>query len=788
MSAALLIKQLKNNNQDFEFYPTTKEIIEAMYIDILNKKDDFYGSSSKGISFLDIGAGNCKVYSTFKEIAESQTNGNKVYFSSYKAIEKSQILIDNMPKEVFVIGTDFHEQTLLDKKADYIFCNPPYSEYSQWTEKIIKEATASIIYLVIPKRWWRQKNIIASIRKRDAKASIVGEFDFLNSEDRTARAKVVLLKITINVKKTDPFKLWFDETFRINATKKEKTFSFFEYEETEKKRKQTIENQIVKAGDLITALVELYNNELNKYIRNYKLIGEIDSEVLKELKVDIKNLLQTLKDKIQGLKNLYWNEIFSNLEAITSRLTTKSRESLLAYLRENSNIDFTASNIRSVVIWVIKNAPRYFDSQLLTVYDNLSNADNARLYVSDRRFASDDWRYYKGDNSKYKLDYRIVVSNCYRTWRDNDNELSRTQMEYLEDLIVIAKNLGFNVKTINNNLALKEKYTIFKISSSKPKKVGDKTLQGKIKEVYFHTNKPNKNGERVMEENGIIYVYYEDLKESSYQYNIEGQYYHHNSVFTNDDIFTTVIGHKNGNIHFQLNQDFMRKFNLEAGRLKGWLKSPQEASEELEISLEEANSYWNSNFTLLPKDIFSVLPHLKTKEDDKLQNISKEITIEVEPQKAVTLYGKLIEGLLKIYDNKKMYGIKDENGSFSYTISESFYENKDDYFSGKSTGLSYSIVHKTRNPEDKDYDTMIGIDIREVKKNDKITFDTIEGTEKYISRNDFEEFINSNRRLYSMDELGMKFKDLIQTKSQELECKENIKNKYVETTIFDFMV
>lgn len=34
----------------------------------------------------------------------------------------------------------------------------------------------------------------------------------------------------------------------------------------------------------------------------------------------------------------------------------------------------------------------------------------------------------------------------------------------------------------------------------------------------------------------------------------------------------------------------------------------------------------------------------------------------------------------------------------------------------------------------------------------------------------------------------MKFKDLIQTKSQELECKENIKNKYVETTIFDFMV
>ena len=51
---------------------------------------------------------------------------NKIYFEKYMAIEKSQTLIDNMPSNVFVVGTDFNENTLIDKKADYVFCNFKY--------------------------------------------------------------------------------------------------------------------------------------------------------------------------------------------------------------------------------------------------------------------------------------------------------------------------------------------------------------------------------------------------------------------------------------------------------------------------------------------------------------------------------------------------------------------------------------------------------------------------------------------------------------------------------------
>ena len=48
MSINSLIEELKQNNQDFEFYPTTKEMIRTIY------------EKSNGGNWLDIGCGTCK--------------------------------------------------------------------------------------------------------------------------------------------------------------------------------------------------------------------------------------------------------------------------------------------------------------------------------------------------------------------------------------------------------------------------------------------------------------------------------------------------------------------------------------------------------------------------------------------------------------------------------------------------------------------------------------------------------------------------------------------------------
>ena len=47
--SALLVKQLKQNEEDFEFYPSTTEILTALYWDLLPQKredsfeDNFFG-------------------------------------------------------------------------------------------------------------------------------------------------------------------------------------------------------------------------------------------------------------------------------------------------------------------------------------------------------------------------------------------------------------------------------------------------------------------------------------------------------------------------------------------------------------------------------------------------------------------------------------------------------------------------------------------------------------------------------------------------------------------------
>ena len=43
-----------------------------------------------------------------------------------------------------------------------------------------------------------------------------------------------------------------------------------------------------------------------------------------------------------------------------------------------------------------------------------------------------------------------------------------------------------------------------------------------------------------------------------------------------------VRAYQNGNMHLRLNQSFMLALNVEHGRLKGWLRTAKEATEELE--------------------------------------------------------------------------------------------------------------------------------------------------------------------------------------------------------------
>jgi|GEM_PF-4915631 len=59
-----------------------------------------------------------------------------------------------------------------------------------------------------------------------------------------------------------------------------------------------------------------------------------------------------------------------------------------------------------------------------------------------------------------------------------------------------------------------------------------------------------------------------------------------------------VKAFKNGNLHIKLRPSFICKLNVEFGRLKGWLKTKEEASSELGMGIEEVNGAFKSNFQI----------------------------------------------------------------------------------------------------------------------------------------------------------------------------------------------
>ena len=522
-----LLATVKHDNQDFEWYPTTDEIISRVY-QWTNKTD----------SVLDIGAGDGRVLGQLTE-------------SRRYAIEKSVPLIEAMPADIIIIGTDFHQTTLIDKPVDVIFCNPPYSEYEQWAKKIILEAHARDIFLVLPKRWKTNPEIQAAIKQRGARVNELGRFDFLTA-DRQARAEVDLIKLSLALgwrdETSDPFNQWFESEFGTAPVDDKE-----EGEGQPRPRKATLREKLEKAviggRGRVPMLVRLYEHEMRHLYNNFHTLANLDADLLKELDADIGKIREALKQRITGLKNKYWQELFNNLDDITSRLTTKSRSRMLDRLTEQTNVDFTESNIYAVLIWVIKNANQYYDQQLIDTVEKMVSEANIRKYKSNQKlYQWDRWRYCRPDIlenvSHYGLELRIVLDRYHAIGHGNHDyyypqNLHNGAHDFINDLVTIANNLNFRTW-----------------SSMNSHRMGD-WESGKTKEFY------DADGKDLM----------------------------------------WVRAFKNGNLHVKFNQKLIRALNVEFGRLKGWLKDKQQAADELNIPEDDAGAAFGANCQITKDNI-----------------------------------------------------------------------------------------------------------------------------------------------------------------------------------------
>jgi hypothetical protein len=140
------VKTLVAQNEDFEWYPTTDEILQKMNDDLHhlfakenlgdgsghNRRGKLFSSFSNYnretkkdeysytvYSFLDVGAGDGRVFDSL------QGNNNDIEINRRYGIEIAKAQADDLiNRNVFIIGRDFFKTSLLDKEYSVIFSNP----------------------------------------------------------------------------------------------------------------------------------------------------------------------------------------------------------------------------------------------------------------------------------------------------------------------------------------------------------------------------------------------------------------------------------------------------------------------------------------------------------------------------------------------------------------------------------------------------------------------------------------------------------------------------------------
>jgi hypothetical protein len=566
-----LVKALKDANQDFEFYPTTDSQINTISNDILSLMDNFdFERGSRGIiTILDVGAGTGKVLTRLKDDITKKHDHQTV---NLQAIEKADIQIDSYhKKDIRLVGTEFNEVNFMFKNPTICFTNPPYSDYANWIAKIIESTNFKLMYCIIPARWSENAQIADAIKRRGiTRWDVLAESDFMDAE-RQARAKVQIIRFafddfeittrqqehrykpTLGRNATNPFQQFIENDLGIHKTYSDTTEKFSEYQEQERIRKEmetegTPSHDLVVSRGIFWALLENYEQDLQRVLAQYKLIGKLDPNLLQEIGVKIESIKQNVSDKLFGFRNVYWALLFDQLDALSSRLTTKHKKDLLNTLKANS-LDFTYTNATYIIRYGVDLANGLIEQSIVDVFKGLtSSAAISKHYKSNEHVFNDNWRYNNDGNSqkaKYTLDYRFIVKSWGNFGSNSwENGLTDSAREFTNDLTVIFNLLGYS--------------NIYLSQSMQQTEAGDKIMirgtdpDGKLIEL------------------------------------LQVRYY------------------GNGNRHLRWNQNAMLKFNLVASRVLGWVRSKAEFEEEADLKASDEVWDLGDNLKIIPSNILAL--------------------------------------------------------------------------------------------------------------------------------------------------------------------------------------
>lgn len=547
-STLQLVKELKANGEDFEFFPTSDEQLHTIseHMKQLFAKYELTNRYDTPIKLLDIGAGDGRCLTALSRTM-AEIDSRKVV--KLLAIEKATTQIkDYASKDIVLLGTEFWETNFISKQTDIGFSNPPFSEFSLWIQTILGQLSFKAFYAILPRRWRNDEAIKDVIKRRNiTNVDIIAESDFCEAE-RVARTNVDLVcfyfgedestverkrkvrddyKPMLGVRGKCSFQLFIENELGLVQTHSETTNKFNELQEKERIRAEMAQEgtrsyELVKSEGVLAALLEHYEQDMQQILEQYKNISKIDSSLLAELGVKYDAIRESVKEKLFGMRNLYWNLLFTHLTPISSRLTTNFKNQLLTTLNNNA-LDFTMKNALYIVDFAITYANNLVEDSLISVFRDLScESSIKRYYRSNERMYNDRWRHNNTEDykqCKILLDYRFIYSSWGNfgnyDWQRGLNESAR---DFTHDLLVVMRLLGYG------NLYLTEDISTMT--------QGDKlSIRG-----------TGPDGKEL------------DL--------VQVRYY------------------ANGNRHIKINTEAMARFNTTVSRLLGWVRNREEYQEE----------------------------------------------------------------------------------------------------------------------------------------------------------------------------------------------------------------
>jgi hypothetical protein len=160
----------------------------------------------------------------------------------------------------------------------------------------------------------------------------------------------------------------------------------------------------------IGELVDAYNEDYARMEENYRAIFKLDYAILKELGVSKDAVRDGLKKRMAGLKTQYWQLLFEKLDAITSRLSTKTKKAVprsadrphgRVHLRQRVRDRDVGDQAREPLLRRAGGRPVQAARDVRGVTNYKSN-----VKVWAKR---DGWRYHAEDHTHFALDYRIVI-------------------------------------------------------------------------------------------------------------------------------------------------------------------------------------------------------------------------------------------------------------------------------------------------------------------------------------------------------------------------------------------